>query len=270
MATHHLYRFHTYINHWLRAKSRFNVHSPFLHRFIEQVIRDKTDYPAYQEIESMRENLSRDRTWVKKTDLGAVKRGDSPIIQVGSEVEKIAVPKKYGQLIYRLALDLEPRYVLELGMGFGIATAYLLMGLNKREPSHKLLTMEGCPETLDISRKYLEEWFASHNSPNLEIFQGDFDDNLNEALAKFPGLDLVFMDGNHQKDALINYFDAILPSMHENGVMVIDDIYWSPNMQEGWQYLISHSAVTLSLDFHRMGMLFFNTDLSKENFKIRY
>lgn len=218
----------------------------------------------------MRENLANDKTWVKKKDYGAVQKVNSPIIQVGSEMEKIAIPKKYGQLLYRLASDQDSRYVLELGMGFGIATAYLLLGLNKRDPSHRLLTMEGCPETLNISRRYLEDWLIGQNSPNFEILQGDFDDHLDEALNKFPGIDLVLMDGNHQKDALIRYFKTILPIMQEKGVMVIDDIYWSREMHEGWQHLINHPSVTLSLDFYRMGVLFFNPDLSKENFKIRY
>ena len=47
-------------------------------------------------------------------------------------------------------------------------------------------------------------------------------------------IDLFFNDGHHDRDAVINYFEKVLPYLSKNAVIVIDDISWSPGMKSAW------------------------------------
>ena len=47
--------------------------------------------------------------------------------------------------------------------------------------------------------------------------------------------------------------------MHEHTAGIVDDIYWSADMTEGWNALIERPGVTQSVDAFRFGLLFFDT-----------
>jgi hypothetical protein len=54
-------------------------------------------------------------------------------------------------------------------------------------------------------------------------------------------------------------------------VLIFDDIYWSPGMQEAWQTIIAMPEVTLSLDMHRLGMVFFRKEIKQpQHLKLYY
>jgi len=264
-----LYRSIAYLRYRLQAKTRFSAHSPFLYEFIEDVLLDKQYYPAYQEIDSFREQLKHDRTWFKKTDYGALGQQGQSINQVNHEAEKTIIPEKYGRLLYRLLRYKGYRYALEMGTGFGISTAYLARGLNG-DDRNKLVTMEGCTETLRIARHHLDALAYGDNSIVFKFIEGPFDENLDEALNCLPRVDVALLDGNHQKTPLLRYFEHILPFMNSDGVIIVDDIYWSQDMQKAWQEIICHSSVTLSLNIYRMGLVFLAPGLSREQFKLRF
>jgi len=72
---------------------------------------------------------------------------------------------------------------------------------------------------------------------------------------------LVFIDGDHRKQSTISYYESILPYTHNDSILVFDDINWSAEMKEAWQNIIARPEVTLSLDFYRMGMVFFRKEI---------
>ena len=50
----------------------------------------------------------------------------------------------------------------------------------------------------------------------------------------------------------------------------MDDINWSDDMNKAWNDIIKDESVTISIDLYRMGILFFNPSLSKQNFILRF
>ena len=81
--------------------------------------------------------------------------------------------------------------------------------------------------------------------------------------------DLIFIDGNHQKKATLNYFEKLLSSMHNDSVMIFDDIHWSKEMEEAWEEIKLHPEVSVTIDIFHWGLVFFRREQAKEHFVIR-
>ncbi|HFS66904.1 MAG TPA: class I SAM-dependent methyltransferase, partial [Flavobacteriia bacterium] len=149
--------------------------------------------------------------------------------------------------------------ILEIGTSLGIGTYTLAIA----NPKAEITTLEGCTETLKIAKQYL-----SKNSTNtINYIQGDFDKTLEKNLTK--KYDLIYFDGNHQKTPTINYFESCLKVAHNDSIFIFDDIYWSKEMTEAWEYIKSHQKVAITIDFFHLGIVFFRKEQVKENFIIR-
>jgi predicted O-methyltransferase YrrM len=151
----------------------------------------------------------------------------------------------------------QPKTTLEFGTSLGISTIYLATANN----SSTVHTMEGNPDSRQIALNI----FKKLNIENIESHVGEFDSILEKVLHKLDSIDLVYLDGNHQKEATLQYFNQLLPKLSSDSIVVLDDIYWSKGMTQAWEALKNHKAVTLSIDLFDVGILFFNTNLSKEH-----
>lgn len=80
---------------------------------------------------------------------------------------------------------------------------------------------------------------------------------------------LLYIDGNHQKEATLEYFEALLPRIHNDSVMIFDDIHWSRNMEAAWEEIKAHPRVKVSIDTFQWGLVFFRREQEKEHFVIR-
>lgn len=252
-----------FISHRLRAKTRHGVHSPFVYKLVDEVIYDFRAKEDYAEVESLRKALLRDKRTIKITDYGAgsyvSNSREKAVAQLAGNALK---PARLAQLIYRLAAHFAPRTVLELGTCLGVTTAYLA----RAAAAARVISIEGCPETAAIASGNLEKLGVS----NADLRVGNFDDVLPGVLDSLETLDFVFIDGNHRKQATIGYFLQCLPKLHENSVMIFDDIYWSKGMKEAWEYIKAHSEVTVTVDLFWIGLVFFRKGRQKEHFRIRY
>ncbi len=82
--------------------------------------------------------------------------------------------------------------------------------------------------------------------------------------------DVIFIDANHRSSAVLRYFELCLPHVHKNSIVIIDDIYWSDDMELAWQTIKNHPRATSTIDLFQMGIIFFNTDVNKMHYKMRY
>jgi predicted O-methyltransferase YrrM len=85
----------------------------------------------------------------------------------------------------------------------------------------------------------------------------------------FETIDFVFIDANHKYDAVIQYFNVILPKLTENSIVVFDDIYWSDGMTQAWNEIKNYPQVVATIDLFHIGIVFFNKNLTKKNYKMR-
>ena len=252
-----------FLKHRIKGKTRHGVHSPFVYRLLDEVIYDNHAKSDYFDIEKLRSSLLQDNRWIRITDLGAgSKLNKSTKKQIRVLAKNALKSASLAQLIYRLAVDIKPRTIIELGTCLGITTAYLA----KAAPSAKVITIEGCPATAALARENLDKLLVQ----NTEILTGNFDDLLPNIINTSEAFDFVYVDGNHRKDATLNYFEWCLPKLSQNSIMIFDDIYWSKGMKEAWAQIKAHPEVSVSIDLFWIGLVFVRKGQVKEDFTIRY
>jgi predicted O-methyltransferase YrrM len=252
-----------YLKHRFTAKSRHGTHSPFVYKLTDEVIYDFSAKKVYDNIEQQRKKLLHDDSIVKVTDLGAGSHLNKNRSKRVQQIAKNALKTpKLAQLIYRLVAYQNPRNIVELGTCLGITTAYLA----KAQPNAHVLTIEGCPETAAVANKNFEEL----NLSNIELQIGNFNNLLPVAINKAETLDFVYIDGNHTKEATLNYFNGCLPKINENSLLIFDDIYWSQGMKEAWEIIKNHPNVTVTIDLFWIGLVYFRKGQAKEHFKIKF
>jgi len=252
-----------FLKHRLTAKSRHGTHSPFVYKLVDEVIYDfyaKTDYIA---IEQQRKKLLNDDTLITVTDLGAGSQFNKKRTKTVKEIAKNALKTpRLAKLIYRLAKHSNPANLIELGTCLGITTAYL----SKACPDADIVTIEGCPETA----KKAYQNFQDLALENVELQVGNFDELLPRVIEEQSKLDFVYVDGNHRKEATLNYFNWCLPKVHEDTLLIFDDIYWSNGMKEAWEEIKRHPDVTVTVDLFWIGLVYFKKGQAKEHFKIKF
>jgi len=251
-----------YLLHRFKAKTRHGVHSPFVYRLIDKVIYDFEPKKVYAGIEALRKQLLNDKRSIQVTDLGAGSKVNNDQTKKISDIARNALkPRRLAQLLYRLAADLKPLNIIELGTCLGITTVYL----QNASPKAKVYSLEGSPETAAVAL----ETFQKAGLTNIAEITGNFDDTLPGVIKELDQLDFVFVDGNHQRDATIKYFEWCLAKVHEDTMLIFDDIYWSEGMKEAWQEIKAHPRVTVTVDLFWIGLVFFKKGQAKEDFLVK-
>ena len=156
-----------------------------------------------------------------------------------------------------------PKQIIELGTSLGITTAYLASA----NPAAKVTTFEGSNAIAKI---------AGHNHQllgltNVDLIEGNFDEQLPLWLAQNKSVDFAFIDGNHAFKPTMAYFEALLDVVEDHSILVFDDIHWSKEMEGAWAQISAHSRVTLSIDLFFIGIVFFRKEFAqKQQFSIRF
>ena len=240
------------------------IHSPFVFDFIKNILNDKSGYPEYKIVEELRNKLVKDKTVIEVKDLGAGSLVSKSTKRSISSIARHAVkPRKYAQLLFRIARYYQSQAIIELGTSLGITSTYLSLAGQQSE----LSTLEGVPAIADIANKN----FDNLGLKNIKLIRGNFDDTLIRTLEKFSTLDLAYIDGNHRQEPTERYFSYLLPKIHNNSIVIFDDIHWSRAMDEAWKNIKDHSAVRCSIDLFFIGIIFFRSEFKeKQHFTIRF
>lgn len=253
------FRISAWIQFFSKAKTRYNIQSLFQHDLVREVLENKGHYYCFQEIEKHRKALLRDRQPIHVMDHGA-----GPALQSLSQTTTVAgiaakslSPSGKCKILFHLVRHFKSQYILELGTSLGISAAYLASANSKAH----VLTFEGNP---DIAAK-ASEVFKKINLQNIRLFVGPFAETLDPVLQEVPRLDLIFLDGHHQKQPTLRYFEKMLSKSHDHTVFVVDDIHWSKDMEEAWKELQQHPKVILTIDLFYMGIIILNPALSREH-----
>ena len=254
------YQVKTYFKFLLRSTNQHGVHSPFVYDLITKCFYDKTKFEDYSKLINYKKELIKNQELIEITDLGAGSRTTKKNKRTVSNIAKNSgTTIKRVKLLYRLVNYFNPNSILELGTSLGIGTQAMSLG----NPEAKIITVEGCPNISNFVKKQ----FDNKNLSNIKIINTNFTNAIE-------GLDgttfyLVFFDGNHQKEATLNYFEKLLPTTHNDTMFIFDDIYWSKDMTEAWEVIKQHPKVMVTIDTFFWGFVFFRKEQEKEHFIIR-
>lgn len=252
-----------YLKFLTKATNQHGVHSPFVYQLVTKCIYQKSTKKTKANYSNSKKKLYKNNSIINVTDFGSGSRVfKSNQRKVSAIAKNAGISTKYALLLNRLVAYLEINSVLELGTSLGLATNAIVLN-NK-----KVLvdTLEGCPETLKVANDLFE---FTDVQKQIKCYQGKFKNTIENVVAD-KKYDLIYFDGNHQKEATLNYFKKCLKNKHNNSVFVFDDIYWSDGMEEAWEIIKNHPEVKVTVDLFQWGMVFFRKEQEKEHFKIRF
>lgn len=240
------------------------MHSPFVFEFITKVLNDKTVFPEYEKVESLRNRLLNDHTVLEVEDFGAGSVVDKKTKRSISSIAKNATkPKKFGQLLFRMIKHYRPSTILELGTSLGITTSYLSLA----KPEARLITMEGSKEIAEVAKGN----FRNLEIRNIEITEGNFDNTLSSVVSGLSTIDFSFIDGNHRQEPTERYFKELLAKTNNDSIFVFDDIHWSSEMEAAWKTIKNNATVSCSIDLFFIGIVFFRKEFKeRQHFIIRF
>lgn len=255
-----------YVHYYLTACNGkgHGMHSPFVFQFILHVLNNGSGYLPPVEIEQLRSILLRDQRTLEIDDFGAGSRVARQKKRRVSELAKSALkPRKYAQLLFRLVRYYQPTTILELGTSLGVTTSYLSAG----NPLANITTIEGSKAIADVAA----ENFHRLQLKNVLQHVGNFDDLLPSLVQELSSIDLAYVDGNHRYQPTVNYFQQLLPALHNDSVLVFDDIHWSAEMEKAWEEIKQHPSVQCTVDVFFLGFVFFRSEFKvKQHFTVRF
>lgn len=173
-------------------------------------------------------------------------RSEHAVAQIS---QRASQPRATATILYRLVRHLRPLRCVEMGTCVGVSAAYQAAALHRNGHGH-LVTIEGSP---DLSR-VAERALAALGLHRVELRVGPFQDLLVDVLSEEPA-DLVFVDGHHDEEATVRYFEQIVPLVTPGAVLVFDDISWSAGMQRAWLRIGAHPCTVESVDLGKIGVV---------------
>ncbi len=246
----------------LQSTNAHGLHSPFIYSLVTKCFYDKKIYADYQILKQYQAELAKDRREILVNDLGAGSKKFRSEKRKINKISKIAGSDSAEmKLLYRLVKYFKPKQILELGTSLGKAT----MSMALANPETKIDTVEGSESILNISKSY----FNRFKLENINLILSDFDTYLDEISQLNQQFDFVFMDGNHRYEPSMRYFEKILRHVHNDTVLILDDIYWSDEMKNAWAEIKNHRQVRQTIDTFHWGFVFFRKEQFKERFIVR-
>lgn len=273
------------------------------------VLSDENSYYAWGEIEKVRAKMLADEREVAFVDYGAGRpHPTSPTKGRGRDYRRICdiaqgslAKKKYAQMLARLVNWLrgplltspsrggngdgrlaigdwrwaigDGRWaigdrqlaigdgltIVELGTSLGVTTAYMA-AMDKR---NKVITYEGCPAVAEIAK---ENWEAL-GLENIDCRVGEITaEILDRDLER---VDVAFIDANHTYAGTRAYFNVLAEKVHRKSVMIVDDIHYNKEMEQAWREICADERVTSTMDLYQMGLVFFDKDYWKRDYRIK-
>ncbi len=249
-----------YLRFLWHSKNEYAVHSPFVYDLLMKCVYDKTQHPQYDLIGRFRQNLLNDQTEIEIAELGAGSRSFKDARRKVSKMARAAGSTAFrSKLLFRLANYFKPKEVLELGSSLGIGTLSLSLG----NPVAHIDTVEG-----SVTAGYAAKALESAGIKNVMVHHARFADFITN-ISPDKNFDFIFFDGHHDRDATLNYFNLLKPTIRKDTVWIFDDIHWSPGMEQAWKQICLDPIVTVSIDTFRWGIVFFRSGQVKEHFVLR-
>lgn len=249
-----------YLVHLLTARNTngFGVHSPYVYEFIQSVLKEKHPFYAFEKIEAIRKQMLADNSKIFVTDYGTGTDRERAVSEIAQHALK---EPAMAQILFRIVHHHQYKNILELGTSLGISSMYMASA----SVGCQVITLEGCPAISALAQQNFDRLGLKH----IKLINCNIDEQLSSILSTLNKLDFVFIDANHRYEPLMRYFETCLNHADEKAIFVIDDIYWSAEMEKAWKEIKEHNMVKATIDIYHMGIVFLNPMLQKRHYVVR-
>jgi predicted O-methyltransferase YrrM len=179
--------------------------------------------------------------------------GDQCLYDLGITIAEACLsskPPEPALFLFLITRALKPLNVIELGTNVGISSSYIGAALKVNGQNGKLCTLDLSP----YRQRLAKEVHRNLGIDNISYVEGYFTDTLRSSLENLGSVDLAFVDGHHQYQATIDYFEEILAFSNSATVFIFDDIRWSDGMKKAWSQIQSDHRLGLIIDLFSVGV----------------
>jgi predicted O-methyltransferase YrrM len=145
---------------------------------------------------------------------------------------KVSSPEKYGRLLFRLINFFQAKTVLQIGVSEKIWTEYL-----------------------------------SAAAEQLVVVDQDYLPAMEDACKELNVVDFIFLNVSKDPELTQLLFNHCLGHVHKGTVLLIDGIH-KKKMRKLWQNIKNRNDIPVTMDLYVLGLVFFNKDLHKKNYKL--
>ena len=156
---------YSYLQYYFKAKTKFQVHSPFVFDFVEQVLEDPRRYYYFETIHRFKK-----------------------------QTQETKLSKRTGELLFKIVHHYQPTYGIEIGTGAGVTALY------QCTPSQRL-QLYTISDKEDRLVKTKED-FKKLGVRNVHLLTGDVFANVTKTLTNLPQLDYIFIKDDCSIDLL--------------------------------------------------------------------
>ncbi len=236
-----------YLQFYFKASTKYQVHSPFVYDFVENVLEDKRQYYFFKTIEQYRKLIFKDSRPVK----GKQQR------TIGALAGAKGIDKATGQLLFRLVHHYKPSAALLIGTFPGIAALY------QSTPSYKMPV--AALEADNTIAPSLQHYFKEIGAKNVHLQVGELD-FLTTAFVQRPSqLPYIYIKELPSKEVV----KRLLSKCTADGCLVVENPYESSPRLSLWNWIKENEVVTLTIDTYSLGLVFFRKEQKeKAHFKL--
>lgn len=240
------------------------IHSPYLFHLVRLIISDDNRYYSWDAIEERRRAMLRAPKRIDVTDYGSKGQGATYSCLVSDIAKNSLEAPSRAQTFFRIVNWLshetdKPLNIIELGTNLGITTAYLATP----STANNVTTFEGSGALVEMAQL---NW-RKLGLTNIRVREGNIDETL--PVSGIDKYDVAYIDANHRYQPTVNYADFFIRRAAQKSIVIIDDIHYSPEMQQAWTELRQRPEVTSTMDFFHFGILFFDNHYLKRNYRLR-
>lgn len=156
--------------------------------------------------------------------------------------------RRWCALLFQLLRELRPDRALELGTCVGNSAMYQGAALELND-NGELVTLEASRGRLDVAL----ESFTHLALTRVHGRHGRFQETLMPTLEQLGVIDYAFVDGHHDEEATLRYWEQIVPRLADPAIVVFDDIAWSPGMVSAWEAITADPRTKLAVDMEAVG-----------------
>lgn len=146
--------------------------------------------------------------------------------------KKMSSQEKYGRLLFRLINFFQAKTVLQIGVSEKIWTEYL-----------------------------------SAAAEQLVVVDKDYLSAIEDACEELNVVDFIFLNVSKDPELTKLLFDRCLGHVHKRTVLLIDGIH-KKKIRKLWQNIKNRNDIPITMDLYALGLVFFNKELHKKNYKL--
>lgn len=253
-----IWKIFAYLRYLITSKRRHGTHSPFVYSFVDECLHHKLPIEIINQYKEFYKDLLNNSSQLTIHDMGAGSKKLSTIRTVSSIAKVSGTSKRYGKLLYQICAYYKPKKTLELGTSLGLGTFMLAKG----NPKGIVTTVEACPETQNIAKQQFKNYKINNVTTILDTFSGFLATDTTV-------YDLIFIDGDHRGYKLLALLKLLEKNIHDETIIVLDDIRWTKDMAIAWSEIIKNTNYHLTIDLFRMGIIAKRSHQQKEHFTIK-